>query len=994
MKRHRIDIIRSFFKMTGWCVALSLGACTDEEWDNGDVWTDGDAVCFNVTSGITSGLVSRAQSDAAEDAMELLQPLVLKSPELEQSLYLHTYVAQESERATGSTDETRAAQVNNINDFFTLNGEEGFEVTARYTDNQEEFIPAYAAARPLAVQTGKDIWSTAPVYYWPNNERMLCFSAYAPKSAKGMLKDMTIADTKIDFDYTVPVSENKEQDAERQPDIMFAVTECNKKTSADNKVPLNFRHALSAIKFAVRDVVGGRIGKITVSGVAGTGHCTYTGQSGSGGDVFAWTQLGTTDCTYSQMFNYQTADNYIPDPPGYDKSQDVILNAAMPEKTFMLIPQDIPADATITIEFIRDTDGQLFTLTGKINDNKVTKWEPGKEYIYTISTSSSNWTYIFEVTGCNQAINDDEPDKGAFNDAPGQITVNQTVVDGAYYKVKSYRERANNLKDKEPVAWSAVTSDGSTIIPADLKGFIGQNIQDLVIGPDVWIPRKTMDGNGSAEFIKYDVTFYPQMVGTSWKGDWDMREKEGKGSSASPVDLSNVNGRVNTANCYVVNAPGYYKFPLVYGNAITDGVTNTRSYTYSNTTTFNKISRYPALSTFVDYLGKNITTPYISGAASAVLVWQDAYNLISDVKLNVSEKTLSFKVNRENLQQGNAVLAIRDSQGRIMWSWHIWITEHWINDSLQLGTGDVACDAWDSGYSGFTVAPYNLGWCDPKDVWYLKRAGKMTFTQKASGKEIALDVVQREHKIEYWIGNNVYYQFGRKDPIVGFMNSNSVVKYNFGELPYQLEPQTKTLAYGIQHPNILFVGGASSSGANDYETADWVSPSYHNLWNNTNTALVNVAPTTLHPYFYSGEKTVYDPSPAGYQVPPVNFFKIITAGRSTDSGNSLVFNGNYEGMTEHSGYYVYTAYSKKNKTGQTMTFTGTGHRWYTTTPIGAGENFNPTIVYLWSNQIYLNIDNRAAAGLALGGDGNTSNYCFVGRRSMARPVRPVKLFHR
>ncbi|MDY5237317.1 hypothetical protein, partial [Bacteroides helcogenes] len=34
----------------------------------------------------------------------------------------------------------------------------------------------------------------------------------------------------------------------------------------------------------------------------------------------------------------------------------------------------------------------------------------------------------------------------------------------------------------------------------------------------------------------------------------------------------------NTANCYVVSASGYYSFPLVYGNAIKDGTTNTLAY--------------------------------------------------------------------------------------------------------------------------------------------------------------------------------------------------------------------------------------------------------------------------------------------------------------------------------------------------------------------------------------------------------------------------------
>ena len=92
------------------------------------------------------------------------------------------------------------------------------------------------------------------------DNRLLSFYAFAPKSAQSLLENIKLDNTNktISFDYEVPngtVSEGDENDAEVQPDIMLAITECNKTTSADGKVPMNFRHALSAIKFAIRDVV-------------------------------------------------------------------------------------------------------------------------------------------------------------------------------------------------------------------------------------------------------------------------------------------------------------------------------------------------------------------------------------------------------------------------------------------------------------------------------------------------------------------------------------------------------------------------------------------------------------------------------------------------------------------------------------------------------------------------------------------------------------------
>ena len=53
--------------------------------------------------------------------------------------------------------------------------------------------------------------------------------------------------------------------------------------------------------------------------------------------------------------------------------------------------------------------------------------------------------------------------------------------------------------------------------------------------------------------------------------------KEAK--AVSDYNLSNSTGAAtieNTANCYVISAPGTYRIPLVYGNAIKNQAANTR----------------------------------------------------------------------------------------------------------------------------------------------------------------------------------------------------------------------------------------------------------------------------------------------------------------------------------------------------------------------------------------------------------------------------------
>ena len=61
----------------------------------------------------------------------------------------------------------------------------------------------------------------------------------------------------------------------------------------------------------------------------------------------------------------------------------------------------------------------------------------------------------------------------------------------------------------------------------------------------------------------------------------ELKNAKALGSAATPYNLSNSTGAAtveNTANSYVISAPGVYMFPLVYGNAIKGGVTNRSAY--------------------------------------------------------------------------------------------------------------------------------------------------------------------------------------------------------------------------------------------------------------------------------------------------------------------------------------------------------------------------------------------------------------------------------
>ena len=124
-----------------------------------------------------------------------------------------------------------------------------------------------------------------------------------------------------------------------------------------------------------------------------------------------------------------------------------------------------------------------------------------------------------------------------------------------------------------------------------------------------------------------------------------------------------------TANTYVVRNPGHYVIPLVYGNALKNNQINDRAYT-------NNGSQYSA--DFVNYLGNQIVSPYIEtdtgvNASTAELVWQTSKGMITNVSIlqGADCNYLLFTVNNIPSVNGDAVLAIKDENGNIMWSWMI-----------------------------------------------------------------------------------------------------------------------------------------------------------------------------------------------------------------------------------------------------------------------------------------------------------------------------------
>ena len=365
-------------------------------------------------------------------------------------------------------------------------------------------------------------------------------------------------------------------------------------------------------------------------------------------------------------------------------------------------------------------------------------------------------------------------------------------------------------------------------------------------------------------------------------------------------DSATGTGLRTTANCYVVQGYGTYKFPVVYGNGLEDGEINTSAYTAAYTGDRGDFLK----GTFPNYQDNHIQSPYIltdlnvSSGVDAMLLWMDEPGLVKDIQLTGSGDNayIKFVVPQDSIRQGNAVIALTVN-GTIAWSWHIWVTDHDMTTHVKAP-------------SGYSFPLYNLGWCDGRErEKYLERKCRIRAVQlDEHGDEFGsqdhesdpADVLQEAYRTIVR-DNNPFYQWGRKDPLGassglpntagdGFLTKD--LAYFDPALDVACNTGSWSIGNSIQKPHIRMVN-IKASGS----TYEWVSPGVINRWNSglTSPSMDGTVGTFV-------TKTIYDPSPVGFKVGPAAAFvgfdssnlswtegTELTLARLTYKGTALIF---------------------------------------------------------------------------------------------------------
>ena len=683
------------------------------------------------------------------------------------------------------------------------------------------------------------------------------FAVYPSKDSysKLTINDMASADNAPSVDFTV------EPNVSDQKDFMTACTgKVNYATQGvQPTTSLDFRHALTAIRFAVGQNLSWNktIDKVEIRNAIMKSKYKLSNEFNGTGAT--WDNTGATRGT-ATLSGVSVSTSRNPNA--------TIMGNAGDNYTFYMIPQELTGKG-VTV-YVHCTDGT--TITAPLKG----EWKAGTTRTYKLSQTNSNWNYVLTATDPTRAAEYDE-------------TTSQA------YTITSYRE---NSGTRQPVAWKVLeySVDGgatwTTTKPA-------------------WMTALSKEsGNGSTSAEQGTATLTKDVKDLLKERNDGLKNATALGTASAPYDLSlhDHNGNAtsrNTANSYLISAPGHYRIPLVYGNAFKNGNDNPSSYKTSNTGTY-------ILSTFKDHLNHDITNPWIEKTNSsayanidgAKIVWSDEKDLVTSPTIAHvgGDGYLDFEVKQSDIKSGNAVVAVTKG-GTVVWSWHLWFAPKSALNKIEV-----------TNHQGvkYNFTEETLGWKPKGEVttYNAPRTVKVKVEQTiANGgvKQVTvINITQNNGGKKEGIAT--LYQFGRKDALPGTDTFYPTNSYSFDNTT-----GGRSLGYAIQHPENMFI--YAQTGTYYY---DWCNATYYNLWSadNTTTGFNDNAVV----------KTVYDPCPVGFKMPASNAFTGFTSNGQYQSGAANInANGTADSWDKFSAAYGHNFYTNGSKTA-TIFFPASGFR--------------------------------------------------------------------
>lgn len=367
-------------------------------------------------------------------------------------------------------------------------------------------------------------------------------------------------------------------------------------------------------------------------------------------------------------------------------------------------------------------------------------------------------------------------------------------------------------------------------------------------------------------------------LGANNYNDYNLTRNTSYAITATINGLSPSDQRVKRRelpNCYIVKPSGTVRVPVVKANQTNE-------------------------------LG--IQIPDVTdGSWYPEIVWQTETDLIT---VAAEGSTMSYFKVTAGTKKGNALVAVKNSAGTILWTWHIWVMDIDVEDPANQET-----------MNNNVCMNLNLG-----------------AVAKATGTA-AND--------NYIITGGLLYQWGRKDPFQGtnvISNANPTPYPLYNGAGAQYTPPSYTTSP-------ISISGATKVASNDpylYKAAVGTAPigswnqleysvRYPMLYlsNWTGSTSKGSADILDGADSWGGEygqaKSPYDPCPAGWRVPSAKRFSTTATGywlaAYTTSLSSTAANGN-TGVFNSS--YVYTATGRRQNDGTFISVGLYGYYWFAT----------------------------------------------------------------
>ena len=852
-------------------IALSMVSCADD--DLGNSLSDGDKeaiVQFEITDAQEEALSKyNASTRGAITAGLSDKDLEGKKLEAQSNKNLNVCLIETTVEGVNPvvTDAKTRANIIDLNSFSDFSST-GLRGTNASNIKEEWFIDA-------KTKKNGELYTQIP---WSWQKPYGCFFAVYPElnTYKNKMKI-----NKPDANGFPSVEFEIETDVRKQVDLMTACSG-NVQYATRYQAPrtsLNFRHALTAIRFAVGQNLSfdKTIKQITLKNVLLKSKYVISNQYNGTGAKWISTGYTSRGNVTLDGLNYKTNENpnsIVRDRSTFPNENSRDITKLNDNYTFYMIPQELDNKVTAEITFTDNT-----TISVPLKGS----WKEGTTRTYKLSNQNSSWVY---------SITSDSPSAVAYN-----------ATSTGNYGITSFREAPDGTK--KPVAWKVI-------------GYSEDNGITWTTTKPAWLKSLTKEsGNGGTAAEQGTATLGTDIVDLVAKRNKELQDAKALGSAAKPYNLSNSTGEAqvqNTANCYVISAPGYYMIPLVYGNAIKNGGTNTSAYKSSLDPKSN------ILAEFVDHTGAPINDPWIektnnnanNGINGAQIVWADEANLVNLASDPIyrdgsGNAFVKFEVTKANIKSGNAVIAVKKGN-TIVWSWHLWFAPKNALDKIPVTNKQNKV---------YNFTNETLGWKPTKCIgtsYSTPRTVKVKVEQTIANngiKQESVFTITQNAGITERTGITTFYQWGRKDAFPGTdANINGHFNKNAGDQIYMQNI--------IQNPGNFYTVGFSNNGVLNPNSGLVKYYYFYNLWSINNKK--SVEQNQLNDV--SVVKTIYDPCPVGFNVPANDAFTGFTA-NGLNEGNMNVDGTNREETFKANFGHNFWTNSNKNAT---IFFPASGYR--------------------------------------------------------------------